>query len=88
MKMHYQNQKQPISAVAAALILFAGMLTSCNAHQKAAKLIGNTVKEQMGKFVQNEEIAIQQKINQIECFIPSPTVSDIISEKTELIATY
>lgn len=42
----------------------------------------------MSKFVQNEEITIQQKINQIECFIPAPTVSDIISEKTELIATY
>ncbi len=88
MKMHYQNKKQSFTALAAAMLLFSGMLTSCNAHQKAAKLIGNSVKEQMGKFVQNEEITIQQKINQIECFIPTPTVSDIISEKTELIATY
>ena len=88
MKMHYQNKKQSFTALAAGMFLFAGTLTSCNAHQKAAKLIGNTVKEQMGKFVQNEEITIQQKINQIDCFIPTPTVSDIISEKTELIATY
>ncbi|TAH09615.1 MAG: hypothetical protein EAZ12_06055 [Sphingobacteriia bacterium] len=88
MKMHYQNKKQPFTVLAAGMFLFAGTLTSCNAHQKAAKLIGNTVKEQMGKFVQNEEITIQQKINQIDCFIPTPTVSDIISEKTELIATY
>ncbi len=88
MKMYYQNKKHPFTALAAALLLFFVTFSSCNAHQKAAKLIGNRVKEQMGRFVQNEEITIQQKINQIECYIPSPTVSDIITEKTELIATY
>jgi hypothetical protein len=88
MKMYFQSKKQPFSALAAALLLFIVTFSSCNAHQKAAKLIGNTVKDQMGRFVQNEEITIQQKINQIECYIPSPTVSDIITEKTELIATY
>lgn len=88
MKMYYQNKKQPFTAFAAALLLFFVTFTSCNAHQKVAKLIGNTVKERMGKFVQNEEITIQNKINQLESFVPTTTVSDIFTEKTELIATY
>ena len=74
--------------LASALMLFAGVFTSCNAHQKAAQLIGQTVKEQMGKFVHDDEITIQKKINLIEGCIPNPSVSDIMSEKTELIATY
>ena len=74
--------------LAASILIISATLISCNAHQKAAKLIGNSVKEQMGKYVHNEEICIQPQINQLEQLIPSPTVSDIIAEKTELIATY
>ena len=51
-------------------------------------MIGKTVKEQMAKFVQNEEIVIPHEINQLEHLLPSPSVSDIMAEKTELIATY
>ncbi len=82
------NKKHVFPAILAAMVLFSSSLVSCNAHQKAAKLIGNTVREHMGKFVQNEEVTIENKINQFEYLITNPTVSDIFSEKTELIATY
>jgi hypothetical protein len=88
MKMQYQTKKQSFIVLAAALLLFAVTFSSCNAHQKAAKMIGKTVKEQMAKFVQNEEIVIPHEINQLEHLLPSPSVSDIMAEKTELIATY
>lgn len=88
MKMYYQNKKQSFTALATVLLLFSGTFTSCNTHQKAAKLIGNSVREQMGKFVQNEEVTIENKINHLEHLIPNPTVSDIFSEKTELIDTH
>ena len=81
------NKKHIFCATLALLVLFSSSLVSCNAHQKAAKLIGNTVREQMGKFVQTEEVTIDNKINQLEHLIPNPTISDIFSEKTELIAT-
>ena len=81
-------KKHLFSATLAAMVLFSSSLVSCNAHQKAAKLIGNSVREQMGKFVQNEEVTIENKINQLEHLLPNPSVSDIFSEKTELIATY
>ncbi len=88
MKMQYQTKKQAFTAITAALLLFVVLFSSCNAHQKAAKMIGNTVKEQIGRFVQNEEITIPHKIDQLEHLLPSPSVSDIMVEKTELIATY
>ncbi len=87
MIFNYQNKKHNFPVLMAAILLLSGSLVSCNAHQKAAKLIGNSVREQMGKFVQNEEVTIENKINQLEKLLPSPSVSDIISEKTELIAT-
>lgn len=87
MMLNYQNKKHHFPAFMAAILLLSTSLVSCNAHQKAAKLIGNTVREQMGKFVQSEEVTIDNKINQLEHLIPNPTVSDIFSEKTELIAT-
>jgi hypothetical protein len=87
MKMYFHYIKHPIAALVPILLLFLGAFTSCNAHQKAAKLIGNTVREHFGKFTQNEEVSLENKINQLDRMIPNPSVSDIFSEKTELIAT-
>lgn len=86
MKLNYQN----IASIAPiiALVLATSSLASCNAHDKAVKFISNTVHKKVNQFNIYTDLKVSNPIQTIGLMIKSPGITEIIADKSELIATH
>lgn len=85
MKPNHQNRARLAPIIA--LILASVSLLSCNAHDKAVKFISNTVNEKVNQFNINTDLKVCNPIETLGIMIKSPSITEIIADKSELIAT-
>lgn len=85
MTPNYQN-KVCIAPIIA-LIVAAASLVSCNAHDKAARYISNALHEEVNQFNLDTDLKVCNPIQTLGKMIKSPSITEIIADKSELIAT-
>ncbi len=70
-----------------ALMVAACSLVSCNAHEKAVRFISNTICEEVNQLNLNTNLKVCNPMQTIGKLIKSPGITEIIADKSELIAT-
>ncbi len=85
MTLYYQNRSCIVPIIA--LMVAASYLISCNAHDKAVRYISNTVREEVSQFNIDTDIKVCNPIQTLGKMIKSPSITEIIADKSELIAT-
>ena len=60
------------------ILVVSSSLVSCNAHEKAASFISNTVRDQVDKFNNNTNMKVCNPIQTLEQMIKVPTVTEIL----------
>ncbi len=83
-----QIKQYSLSAKVLLIILFSASIVSCNSSEKAALLIGKKAKAQAAKLNFSKEICLKNTIEELETINYTPTISEIFTEKTELIPSW
>lgn len=70
-----------------ALMVVISSMVSCNAHDKAVRLMSNTICEEVNQLNINTNLKVCNPMQTIGKMIKSPGITEIIADKSELIAT-
>ena len=85
MTTNFQNRAYTLPIIV--LMVAASILVSCNAHDKAVKYISNTVRDEVNQFNLDTDLKVCNPIQTLGKMIKSPSITEIIADKSELIAT-
>ncbi len=66
------------------VMVFAFHISACNTSEKAAKMI----QKKASQFCMSQKIGIDKELHQLECIISTQTISESITEKTELMSSW
>ena len=82
----YKNRAhlQPIIGL---LLVASASLISCNAHDKAVRFVRNSVQGEIEKVNNNTNLKGCNPMQAIGKMIKAPTFTEILSDRSELIAT-
>jgi hypothetical protein len=75
---------------ASALLFFilGSTCISCNVPGDAAKIISKKAREQARKYTLHKAPEIEAAVPDLDCLLYTPSISEILLEKTELISTW
>ncbi len=86
MSLNYRNRAQ-LTPIIVLIFLVSISLISCKAHDKAIRIFKNTIRAEVEQFNDNTNLEVGNSIITIGKMIKSPSVTEILSDKDELIAT-
>ncbi|TAG11951.1 MAG: hypothetical protein EAZ13_01145 [Sphingobacteriia bacterium] len=70
------------------VVFFAFNISACDTPEKAAKILRKKVQEKATQICFSQKINVDQELEKLECIIAAPSISESISEKTELISSW
>jgi len=77
-----------ISASAVLMLMLGITFISCNVPGDAAKIISKKAREQARKYTLHKAPEIEAAVPDLDCLLYTPSISEILLEKTELISTW
>lgn len=82
------HKKRGISASAVMFFMLGIIYISCNVPEDAAKMISKKAREQARKYSLHKAPEIGATVPNLDCLLYTPSISEIMFEKTELISTW
>lgn len=76
------------AATAILFLVLGSTCISCNIPGDAAKIISKKAREQARKYSLHKAPEIESAVPDLDCLLYTPSISDILLEKTELISTW
>jgi hypothetical protein len=86
MTPNYQNRAR-LAPIIALLLVTCTTFLSCNAHDKAVGFIRNTVRVEVEQLNNNTDLKVCNPMQTLGQMIKAQSVTEIISDRSELIAT-
>ncbi len=88
MQNKFSPPNQPSMYFIWMVLFFTMLISACNTPENAAKIIQKKVQQRTSRLCISTSIRVSQKLNKLECFMGSPSISESIYEKTELISSW
>ncbi|HJV18681.1 MAG TPA: hypothetical protein VJ552_02275 [Sediminibacterium sp.] len=81
-------EKRGISASAILFFMLGITFISCNVPGDAAKIISKKAREQARKYSLHKAPEMGTSVPDLDCLLYTPSISEIMFERTELISTW
>jgi len=83
----YLQNRVHLAPIIGLILVASASFVSCNAHDKAVRFVRNTVQAEVEQVKNNTNLEGCNPILNIGKIIKPPSVSEILSDRDELIAT-